>query len=556
MKKNAAPKKSSGLNRIKISMGALIGLLITAPLTAILYFANQWAGLPFVPFDLFDWVTRVLPGAVVTFGIDMMIDTLRFLGINVADAAKAAERMIAILQFLVAGILVCMIYVGVIRKADRRPDFFSGIITGIITGVPSITISVAIGQSPVSPVFQILWLLIVFLAWGLALSLFCKITILPVKHMPSGTEQELRALKSGRRKFLLQMGSAAILLTAFGTLAGSLLSGRKRKRLDEELNGSAAHNTETGEAKPLPNLDDPVTPAPGTRPEYTPLKDHYKVYIRTKPTAIDGSAWVLPITGLVDNPLMLSIEDIKTRYPVRNQYITLSCISGHIGTSLISTTLWTGVSVQDILADARVRDKARYLYITSGDGYYETVSLETINTDKRIMFCYAWDGHDLPVDHGYPLRIWIPDRYGMKQPKWITGIEVTDEYKEGYWVKRNWDKTARVKTTSVIDTVALNAVFKNGDQKLVPVGGIAFSGARGISKVEVRVDQGPWKEARLRAPLSETTWVIWRYEWPWQKGEHVFEVRCAEADGTPQIEEENPPRPSGATGIHSVRVHV
>ena len=56
------------------------------------------------------------------------------------------------------------------------------------------------------------------------------------------------------------------------------------------------------------------------------------------------------------------------------------------------------------------------------------------------MFCYAWDGNVLPVGHGFPLRIWIPDRFGMKQPKWITGVEVTDTYKEGYWVERNWSE--------------------------------------------------------------------------------------------------------------------
>jgi hypothetical protein len=167
------------------------------------------------------------------------------------------------------------------------------------------------------------------------------------------------------------------------------------------------------------------------------------------------------------------------------------------------------------------------------------------------MLCYAWDGNALPVDHGFPLRIWIPDRFGMKQPKWITGIEVTDKYTEGYWVERNWDEVARVKATSVIDTVAVDALIENGDQRLVPVGGIAFAGARGIARVEVRVNDGPWQEAQLRSPLSETTWVIWRYEWPFAPGHHTFAVRCTEGDGTPQIEESRPTRPSGATGIHS-----
>ena len=140
----------------------------------------------------------------------------------------------------------------------------------------------------------------------------------------------------------------------------------------------------------------------------------------------------------------------------------------------------------------------------------------------------------------------------MKQPKWITSIEVTDTYQEGYWVERNWDAVAQVKTTSVIDTVAVEAIIDDSDQQLVPIGGIAYSGDRGISKVEVRVDGGPWQEAQLRSPLSEKTWVIWRYEWPFAAGDHTFEVRCAEGDGTPQIEVSSPARPDGSSGIDSV----
>jgi hypothetical protein len=266
---------------------------------------------------------------------------------------------------------------------------------------------------------------------------------------------------------------------------------------------------------------------------------------------------------MVDNPLMLDLETIRSNFPSRDQFVTLSCISGRIGTTLISTTMWTGASLQDLLAEAQVQEGARYLEITSGDGFHETVDLDLINSDERIMLCYGWDGNQLPVDHGFPLRIWIPDRYGMKQPKWITGIEVIDEYREGYWVERNWDEVAQVKTTSVIDTVAVNAIVvavnaivENDGQSFVPIGGIAFSGARGISNVEMRVDGGPWEPALLRSPLSETTWVIWRYEWPFADGEHVFEIRCTEADGTRQIEEVNEARPSGATGLHQEQVDL
>jgi hypothetical protein len=201
-----------------------------------------------------------------------------------------------------------------------------------------------------------------------------------------------------------------------------------------------------------------------------------------------------------------------------------------------------------------VRPEARYLNITSADGFHESVDLGGRRIIKKIMLCYAWDGHELPLDHGFPLRIWIPDLYGMKQPKWITGIEVTDVYKAGYWVERSWDEIARVNTTSVIDSVATQALTDEEGSQLVPVGGIAYSGARGISQVEVKVDDGPWQPARLRAPLSETTWVIWRYDWLFEPGNHTFTVRCKEADGRPQIETERAPRPSGSTGIHTFPV--
>jgi DMSO/TMAO reductase YedYZ molybdopterin-dependent catalytic subunit len=369
--------------------------------------------------------------------------------------------------------------------------------------------------------------------------------------MIEGAEQ-VRVKRIDRRSFLVGLGAASATITVVGAGLGALISAAERRRRVAAQEDSVAHKGEGPLGMPFPNADDPVMPVPGTRPEYTPVKDHYQVFIEVEPTLIHEEAWHLPITGLVDNPLMLSLDDLRSNYPQRDQYVTLSCISGRIPTTLISTTYWSGASVQDVLADAQVRPEARYLYITSGDGFYESVDLDLIRSDPRIMFCYGWDGNKLPVGHGFPLRIWIPDRFGMKQPKWITGVEVTQDYRQGYWVERNWDEVAQVKTRSVIDTIAVDAVIESGGETLVPIGGIAFSGARGISKVEVRVDGGPWVQAQVRSPLSETTWVIWRYNWPFESGEHTFEVRCAEGDETPQTEFEQPPRPSGATGIHRI----
>ena len=249
-------------------------------------------------------------------------------------------------------------------------------------------------------------------------------------------------------------------------------------------------------------------------------------------------------------PCSSLLQELKDNYKKVGQFVTLTCISGRVGTGLISTTHWAGLRVSDLLADLGVQPEARYMHIRSADGFYETVDLELVASEPRLMLAYEWDGIPIPKDHGFPLRIWIPDRYGMKQPKWITDIEITDEYIPGYWVERNWDEVARVRTTSVIDTVATSTPLEERGQTLIPIGGIAYSGARGISQVELRVDGGEWQPAQLREPLSETTWVVWRYDWPFSAGQHLFEVRTTEADGTPQIEETMRNRPSGATGIH------
>ena len=532
-------------------------MLLTAPLVGLMYFLDPLAGFPFVPFTIFDWITRILPGPVVTFGIDVMIDGMLLVGMSVAAAAKTAEQIVAILLFFFLGVAVSTLYFTILRFRSLDPQLIFGLVLGMLLGLPMVAISLPTGQYTANPAVTGLGLLALFLVWGVGcVPVYRRLAINAVGSIAG---DEVRWAKSiSRRQFMIRLGVATATVTVISSGIGMLLAQSERRQLDQDI---AKPIDELDESKirtrpPFPNAGDPVAPAPGTRPEYTQVEDHYKVFIRTKPTVIDINTWSLPVTGLVDNPLLLSLDDLQNNYEPRDQFVTLSCISGRIGTSLISTTWWTGASLQEILADAKVRPEARYLIITSGDGYYETVELDLVASDERIMLCYAWDGRPIPFDHGFPLRVWLPDLYGMKQPKWITGIEVIDEYQPGYWVERGWDEVAQVKATSVIDTVAVDDVIESGGQMLVPIGGIAFAGARGISKVEVKVDGGPWREAQLRAPLSETTWVIWRYEWPFEKGRHTFEVRCSETDGTPQIEEERGNRPDGASGIHSLKKKI
>ena len=546
-----------------LGYGALSGALLTAPLIGLMFLSDKLLDLPFVPFALFDWIATVTPGPLITFGIDMMIESLLLFNLSVADAAKTSEQVAAVLLVFFIGVGAGAVFFVALRSRPAGPEgieggwlgrFFAqplpGLVVGLIFGLPLTVVSLPMGQSTMNPVVTFIILMALFLVWGLALGcLRRQLTPIPQAGMGEG-EAEIRSVSViDRRQFLIRLGATTATITVASAGLGAALGQGERTRIAESVADSMPP-AEMRPRRPLPNDGDTLTPAPGTRPEYTPVEDHYQVFLRTEPTFIDISNWVLPIHGLVANPKELTIEQIRNDYPTLEQYVTLSCISGRIGTTLISTTHWTGAAMQSVLANVQPLPEAKYLVIKSADGFYETVALDLIASDDRIMLCYAWDGEPLPFDHGFPLRIWLPDRYGMKQPKWIVDIEVTDEYREGYWVERGWDEVARVKATSVIDTVAVRDVVEADGQRLVPVGGIAFSGARGVSGVQVRVDGGPWQDAQLRTPLSETTWVIWRYDWPFAAGDHTFEVRCAELDGTPQIEEERGNRPSGATGIH------
>src|SRR5262249_33995514 len=134
----------------------------------------------------------------------------------------------------------------------------------------------------------------------------------------------------------------------------------------------------------------------------------------------------------------------------------------------------------------------------------------------------------------------------------IESIEAIDHSEPGYWVQRGWSDVAQIHATSVIDTVAVDMNVIGADRrKRVPIGGVAHAGARGKSTGGVRGGRGAWEQAELRTPLSPLTWVVWKYDWPFQPGDHTFTVRCYEGNGSPQIATPSPAAPNGATGLHS-----
>jgi DMSO/TMAO reductase YedYZ molybdopterin-dependent catalytic subunit len=525
----------------------LVASMISAALIGILFFAWRVAGMPFVPFDTFDWLTRVLPGRLIAFGIRAMVSIIRVLNLGpIAATAKMAEQTIAIAILFIAGVVGGLIVFLVLRATRSRNGLTAGLSLGVVFGFAAVLITLhASATANVGPGAGAVWVLAAFLVWGGVLGR-TEQRLIGIAQSPEQSANPA-VERIDRRRFLVKLGGTTALITVAGAVVGELAEARRceavMKAGVELMRWSATH--------PLPNANAAVLPASGTRPEFTPLERHYRIDINAIPPKVDEGEWRLKVTGLVEKPLTLTMEGLN-RYNPLHQFVTLSCISNPIGGDLIGTQRWTGVSVQQLLPDWRLKPNATHLKIRSADQFFEVVSLDAIKADPRIMLTYAWDGVPLAREHGFPLRIYIPNVHGMKQPKWIESIEATDHWEPGYWLKRGWNKVAQVHATSVIDTVAVDMTMIGADhRKLVPIGGIAHAGARGISKVEVQVDGGPWERAELRTPLSELTWVIWRYYWPYQSGRHTFTVRCYEGNGTPQIVTASPPEPNGATGLDS-----
>ncbi len=536
-----------------VGVGALVGGLLTASLMALWYLAFQLAMLPFVPFDLFDRMARLLPGDVVAFGVESMVSVIRALALGeTSGTAKAGEQLMALGGCLAAGIVLGAAFFALWRaRAPRSPERV-GAVLGAGLGLLALAAGRGVSQElAASPLVGAAWVLGSLAAWGALAGWAFRRLAQPAAQGAEVAEAGTEAadlVRLDRRRFLIRFGGASAVVVVGGAVLGAQIKRRRELDMTAALSGAEPWSA----ANPLPNAGDAVMPAPGTRAELTPVGQHYRIDINTRPVVVDPNTWRLKIGGLVDRPLELTLDELRTRYEPQHHFVTLECISNPVAGDLIGTTRWTGANLGTVLADAGLQPSATHLKVTAADGFYEYVPLADVLDDKRMMLAYAWDGLPLASGHGFPLRIYWPDHFGMKQPKWITSIEAVPAWEQGYWVARGWDKEARMLATSVIDTVGVDMMIIEADQATrVPLGGIAFAGARGISKVEVRIDDGAWQSAELRRPLSDTSWVLWRYDWPFAAGKHTFTVRCLEGDGTPQIAAEAPPRPSGATGLHA-----
>lgn len=291
---------------------------------------------------------------------------------------------------------------------------------------------------------------------------------------------------------------------------------------------------------------------PGTTPEITPLGDFYKVSKNfLSDPRVDESKWHLSIEGLVNKPSQFSLADLRGMPATEKQH-TLTCISNEVGGDLIGNAAWKGVRLADLIRMAGPKAGVRKVALTGADGYEDSITLERA-LDAGTLLAYEMDGAPLPPEHGFPLRLLVPNIYGMKNLKWITKVELLDSEFQGYWQRGGWSDPAPIKTMSRIDVAKAGAVGQP-----VAVAGIGFAGQRGVSAVQISDDGGKtWQAAQVKSPNTPNVFNIWVAQWiPKASGTIRLLVRAVDGTGEVQTNKTAAPFPDGASGWHSVDVKV
>ena len=351
-----------------------------------------------------------------------------------------------------------------------------------------------------------------------------------------------------RRAFLRGAGAFA-LLAGVTAVAGRLLVDRVRM---------ASNRAEVV----LPSAQTPLpAPAPGSSlsvagiaPVVTPNDAFYRIDTALSVPSVDLDTWSLKITGMVDRPYELTYDDLLD-LPMVERYVTLSCVSNQVGGDLVGNAKWLGVPLTDVLDRAGVQQGADQIVGRSLDGFTIGFPTEVAFDGREALVAVGMNDEPLPFDHGFPARLVVAGLYGyVSATKWLADIELTtwDAF-DAYWVPKGWAKEGPIKTQSRIDTPQANARLGAGTR---PIAGVAWAPGRGISRVEVQVDEGGWQEATLSEPLSKESWRQWSLNWEAGSGTHTVQVRATDGNGDTQTTMPRPPRPDGATGYHTISVVV
>jgi DMSO/TMAO reductase YedYZ molybdopterin-dependent catalytic subunit len=358
------------------------------------------------------------------------------------------------------------------------------------------------------------------------------------------------------RRTLLQQGSAAMAGMSVLRVAGPT---------------SAFQTPVTGEV--VPWMDQPE---PNPEPEaivrqlaweqldswITPNDQFFVIKHFNEPT-LDEANYRLEVGGLVDQPMTLTLDDLKNRERQEVTF-TLEC-SGNTGLPFfiggIGNATWAGTPLALLLEEAGVQESGSEVVFWGADAGEQTwremtiteqfarsMSLaDALNPDNLLV--YEMNGEPLPNLNGFPVRLIAPGWYGVANVKWLTRIEVLDRRYQGHFMARDYvtiREEERDGETVWTFTAVAHDRLKSAPAKVMrqddrySIMGAAWGAP--IAGVEVRIDEGEWSPATLTEGAgSEFAWSFWTYDWGTPTlGEHTVTSRATDTDGNVQPAPDDP----------------
>ena len=286
----------------------------------------------------------------------------------------------------------------------------------------------------------------------------------------------------------------------------------------------------------------------GLDPVVTANANFYRIDTALIVPQVDPADWSLRIHGLVENEVMITWDELLA-LPLEESVTTLTCVSNEVGGNLIGNAKWLGYPIRELLARAKPTAKADMVLSRSIDGFTASTPLEVLQDDRNAILAVGMNDEPLPPEHGFPVRMVVPGLYGyVSATKWVVEMEVTRfDQAHAYWTDRGWSEKGPIKLESRIDVPIRGQGLKAGD---TVIAGVAWQQHVGVEGVEVQIDEGEWRQAKLAGAISDDTWVQWSYPWTAETGDHVIRCRATSKTGEVQTEDEAPPAPDGATGWH------
>ena len=289
---------------------------------------------------------------------------------------------------------------------------------------------------------------------------------------------------------------------------------------------------------------------------FTNNEDFYLVQHYGQPE-VDNDSYRLRVTGLVDNELELSLDDLQTG-DVFEQQVGFECggNSQRLLYGLIGNANWRGATLSSILSRAGIKEGAKEVVFFAQDvateeirgrevekAFARSLSIEDAMRPEN-MLAFEMNGEPLPHFHGKPLRLLVPGWYGVANVKWLTQIHVQDTRYMGRFMGRDYVTLKRTNVGGVERWVENSVTTMNLKSAIVrvlesggsyQVQGFVLNDGTPLESVEVKIDDGPWQRAQLNPRNTKYSWKLFQYDWieP-ESGSHTLVSRVTDINGNVQ----------------------